>query len=448
MSAQGKDLQLIELHIESVKRIRSLTIRPNGSMVRIVGQNGVGKSSALDAWEYLLGGASTHPEEVIRRGEKQASVRGTVAPRDALDEYFVIERKWAKESGTTLTVKTKEGAKVAGGAQAWVDARINRLSFDPLAFLRTDRKKQVEMVRQLVGVDTTLIEAAHAALFDKRSAVTAKGKELRARYDAMPAPAADVPDEPVSVDQLLNEQGQLQQRKADNDKVRGRVNELDRELGMINDQLAARKKAVEDATAALVKAQTDVNTTVGWQARNAKDLEAARADAAQLVDPDVAEVVRKISRASATNDAVRAKKERVALFAQLEAKRAEQTALNEQLEKLDEDKAKLLAAAKFPVPGLAFTAEGLTLNDLPLEQASSAEQLRVGVAMGFAMNPMLKFVTIKDGSLLDERSMQMVAELAEAAGGLVLVERVGTSDTGPCTIVIEDGHEQAEKSAA
>ncbi len=368
-------------------------------------------------------------------------MRGTVAPRDALDEYFVIERKWAKESGTTLTVKTKEGAKVPGGAQAWVDARINRLSFDPLAFLRTDRKKQVEMVRQLVGVDTSLIEAAHSALFDKRSVVTVKGKELRARYDAMPAPAADVPDEPVSVDQLLNEQAQLQQQKAENDKVR----QVAREATTSAENAAREKIRAEEMVGTLARQLDNARETLAtWEKtfdRLADEMNTRRDAATNLVDPDVAEVVRKISRASATNDAVRAKKERAALFAQLEVKRGEQTALNEQLEKLDEDKAKLLAAAKFPVPGLAFTAEGLTLNDLPLEQASSAEQLRVGVAMGFAMNPMLKFVTIKDGSLLDERSMQMVAELAEAAGGLVLVERVGTSDTGPCTIVIEDGHE-------
>jgi hypothetical protein len=49
---------------------------------------------------------------------------------------------------------------------------------------------------------------------------------------------------------------------------------------------------------------------------------------------------------------------------------------------------------------------------VPFAQASSAEQLRVSVGMGLAINPIFRVILIKDGSLLDEDSRAMIAEMA------------------------------------
>jgi len=82
------------------------------------------------------------------------------------------------------------------------------------------------------------------------------------------------------------------------------------------------------------------------------------------------------------------------------------------------------------------------LRGVPFSQASSAEQLRVSVAMGLAMNPTLRVVLIRDGSLLDSASMQLIAEEAAKNKAQVWVERVSEDGAG-CTVVIEDGMVQA-----
>jgi hypothetical protein len=87
----------------------------------------------------------------------------------------------------------------------------------------------------------------------------------------------------------------------------------------------------------------------------------------------------------------------------------------------------------------------VTLNGLPLEQASSAEQLRASVAIGLAMHPKLKVLLVRDGSLLDEQSLAMVAKMAEQAGGQVWLERV--SKGAECSLVIEDGMVAGASSA-
>lgn len=76
-------------------------------------------------------------------------------------------------------------------------------------------------------------------------------------------------------------------------------------------------------------------------------------------------------------------------------------------------------------------------QDIPLDQCSSAERLRVSVSIGLAMNPKLKVLLIRDGSLLDEDNLQMIATMAEKADAQVWIERVG--DGEECSVVIEDG---------
>jgi hypothetical protein len=91
-----------------------------------------------------------------------------------------------------------------------------------------------------------------------------------------------------------------------------------------------------------------------------------------------------------------------------------------------------------PVDGLSFGTDEVLYNGLPLAQASSAEQLRVSVAIAMAANPKLRVLRIKDGSLLDEYSLQTLADTAEMNDFQIWIERVDTS--GSVGVVMEDGN--------
>jgi alpha-D-ribose 1-methylphosphonate 5-triphosphate synthase subunit PhnL len=121
----------------------------------------------------------------------------------------------------------------------------------------------------------------------------------------------------------------------------------------------------------------------------------------------------------------------------LKAATKEANDLTEKLEAIEKQKAELLAKAPFPVPGLAFDDSGVLYQGIPFAQASGAEQLRVSVAMGIAMNPTLKVLLIRDGSLLDETNLEMIAQMAAEADAQVWLERVGKGDE--VSVVIEDG---------
>jgi recombinational DNA repair ATPase RecF len=62
-------MKIIELQAENVKRLRAVTITPEGNIVEISGRNGQGKTSVLDAIWWAVSG-TTHIQAVpIRKGE-------------------------------------------------------------------------------------------------------------------------------------------------------------------------------------------------------------------------------------------------------------------------------------------------------------------------------------------------------------------------------------------
>ena len=86
---------------------------------------------------------------------------------------------------------------------------------------------------------------------------------------------------------------------------------------------------------------------------------------------------------------------------------------------------------------------GVTFNGLPFEQASSAEQLRVSVAMALGLAPArpdaIKVLLVRDASLLDDNSLKLITDMTEAAGGQCWLERVSNTDEEEQLIISEGG---------
>jgi hypothetical protein len=115
------------------------------------------------------------------------------------------------------------------------------------------------------------------------------------------------------------------------------------------------------------------------------------------------------------------------------------------MEAREQAKRDAIAAAEMPVGGLGFGSGEVLLNGLPFEQASDAEQLRASTAIAMAANPKLRVIRIRDGSLLDEGGLSLLADWAKERDYQVWIERVDTS--GKHGIVLEDGHVKAARDA-
>jgi hypothetical protein len=107
------------------------------------------------------------------------------------------------------------------------------------------------------------------------------------------------------------------------------------------------------------------------------------------------------------------------------------------IEVLDAEREKAIAAAKMPVEGLTLGDGVVLYNGLPFEQAASSAKLKVSCAVAMAANPELRIIRTYDGSLLDRKSLAMLAAMAKSRDFQCWVERV--DESGKIGFVIEDG---------
>jgi len=410
-------LRIVELRAENVKRLKAVTIHPDGSMVVIGGKNAQGKTSVLDAIMYALGGKDTQPAEVVRRGEKRGEVRLDLGD-------LVVRRTFTAAGGGSLIVESPEGARYPS-PQAVLDRLLEKRGLDPLAFLRLRPCEQGEALRALTGLDTSDLDAQREHIYADRTEVNRAGKALRARVDAMPPIVEDAPAEEVSAAELVHALDDAREQNEANGRVlarraatRDRADRCEQHVADLEREIVEARKTLEQARSLLDEAEAEVK---------------ALPDAI-----DTGEIAARIDGVEQTNRTVRQNRIRAEAEAALEAKRAESAALTAKITDLDAQKAQRIAAAKMPVEGLGIDESGVvTYHGITLSEASSAEQLRVSMSMALARNPRLPVVLIRDGSLLDEDSLRLVAEMAEEHGASVWVERVG--DGEECSVIIEDG---------
>lgn len=408
--------RIVKLQAENVKRIKAISISPNGSLVVIGGKNAQGKSSTLDAIEYALHGKSSHPGEPVRRGEKKATIILET------DKYKVTRRFTQK--GTSLVVEDKatKGARF-GSPQKLLDELVGDICFDPLAFALMETKKQADLLKRLVGFDFSEIDAKRKKIYEKRTDNNRTIKTLKSKLDGMTFDA-DAPEEEVDVSKLGAE---MQRRIEVNTKNVAERQGLERAQGDINNG----KKRVLDLMNDIEQIQLEVKA-------KENDLEAQKIITGGLVDLNVEEIKTQIVQADETNQGVRSNAEFKRVNSEIEAEDETAQGCTDAIEALDLRKEEALAGADFPVPGLGFDGDVVMFNDLPFDQASGAERLKVSVAMGIKLNPDFKVMLIRDGSLLDEQSLATVAAMAEESDAQVWLETVSVDDA-KCSVIIEDG---------
>jgi len=418
-------MKITSLQSENVKRLKAVSMEVNGdSTVVIGGMNAQGKSSLLDSIEYCLAGKSSIPSEPIRHGEDEARVVIET-------EEYRIKRTF-KAGKSSLVVESLDGAKYTS-PQKLLDKLVGDFTFDPLEFSRKKPKEQLAMLQGLVGLDFSKMDQKKKDLYDERTAVNRDVKTLQAKLDDMPK---DAPKR-VSIANLMTEVEEMRARNAKNDAQRKEVYECDRIIIALEQELETGNADLERMRAAIKRKEEELQELSAKIGSNRKEYEKAKQAADKLTDEDPAELMEKIQKAEEINRLAAKGEERQTLTEELQERKAESESLTSKIEWIDKQKAEAMSEAKFPVKDLAFDENGVTLNGLPFDQASSAERWKVSVAMGLSMNPELKIMLIRDGSLLDPESMKVLAEMAEAEGGQVWVERVSEGDE--CTVIIEDG---------
>lgn len=407
-------MKIVRLQAENIKGLKRIDIKPSGAMVRITGKNAAGKTSAIDCIPMALGGKRTHPPAPIRKGAKKARIE--------IDLGEMLVEQTISPKGSYLKISAPDG-KAIGSPQTVLDKTVGDLSFDPLAFARMDGKKQGEVLRQLAGLDLTDLQKREDELGEERRIATREGKTLVARLDSMPSPAADLPQEPIDTAALQEAARQGAEHNED-------IAQAIQYAAGIEKELAEAQRAFDYAKNRLADAKS-------------KTVAAEQAVAKLGKTVDVSGIMDSLGAAHATNKAIDNVAAFLALTDEVLAARNTVRQLNSDMESVRDDRALRIAEAEYPLPGLSVSDDGdVIFSGVPLAQASQAEMTIISASIAMSLNPDLRLMLIRDGSLLDSDSADALEALAVEKGYQIFVEQVAERDENghaPAGFFLEDG---------
>lgn len=402
-------LRILSLEATNVKRLKAVKFNPDPLVNVVAGDNGEGKTSLMDSILYALGGKKAMCSQPVRTGEDEAVI--TLE----LGDDFIVTRTIKDNGRDYLTVKTRDG-KTYGSPQTMLDRMMSQIAFDPAEWLRESSAKQRAQLLSIapLGISYDDNREQHKRKYDERRDVGRDVKRTKAALDEMGG-LESLPENLRPLSEIVDDMNRANEDARKVESADGGIRALETAVQQTEEKLAGFKSELDEYRAAREGMPTPADTSV-LQAELATAEEAVALSASHS----------RLTEMHEDFDGYNAKHER----------------LSSELSGLDADLERALRQADMPVEGLSVSATDVLMNGLPLNQASQAEQLRVSLAIaakvqtGDADNPKLRVVRILDGSLLDDKSMNLVREFAEENDCQVWIERI---EKRGATIVMEAG---------
>lgn len=420
------DLLLVSMETENVMRIQVAAIHPTPDLTKIGGKNAAGKSTLIDSVSRTLCGGSAVPAEPLRRGEQKGFDRTRIESRSDPAFGLIAERQYTK-NGYKLVVMFDGDAEPRKAPQGILTALYNANAGQPDDFLDLKPSEKKAMLQKLVGIDFSESDAARNKAYNERKFINREIKTLEGKVEALPR----YPEvkEAVDTSALMASLKEAEQKNRAAEAAEREIETLTAQSKQYDAELERLRTRANEIKAAKETIQTKM---------------AEAADKA--VEPvDTQAITDQLINAQELNDKVDANVRRRETETELRTKNAESVKLTLAIEKIDEDKARQLAEAKFPVAGLGFSDEGILLNDLPFEQASEKERMVAAGIICLAQQPKLKALRFQRGSLLDSEGEAFWRQFAKDRKCQIFFEVVANKDKSgkyqpaDCAVIIEEG---------
>lgn len=425
-------VKINSLELENVKRVKAVTITPTADGLTVLGgKNGQGKTSVLDAIAWALGGDKYKPSAPDREGSM-------VKPflHVELSNGIVVER-----SGKSSALKVIDGNGKKDG-QSLLNTFISSFALDLPKFLNMSAKDKAGELLKIIGVGDELdrLDRKERELYNRRLEV---GRIRDQKYGA----ANDmtqwdgVPDEIVTASELIQEQQTILARNGENQRKRERLREITMEKHRVFDEIDRLENQMKDLEARL-KERKETYEQVRL------DEQTAMKTVAELQDESTAELEAKINEIDTINAKVRDNLAKQKAFEEAENFSHEYATLSGDIEKVRDERMKLLNGAKMPLPGLSVENGELTYNGQKWDNMSGSEQLIVATAIVKELKPECGFVLLDKLEQMDVDTLTQFGEWLKTNGLQAIATRVSTG--GECSVIIEDGYSvvDGKKTAA
>ena len=418
-------MKIIELKAENIKKLKAVCIKPDSDVMFITGANAAGKSSVLDSITMALKGGKAIPEKPIRDSEEKGGIFMDLGD-------YAITRTFTK-SGSYLKI---EGLPRGKTAQQFLDELVGNISFDPLEFMNQWPDKQAATFRELVGVDTTEIEDQIKEISEERTIIGREGKRLKGALETLPI-YLSAPKEEISVKTLTDKLDAAYAHNQEIEKAERLLQDDKEILRKAVEEMALHVKSVEEMEWELEERKKGI-PVLKEKLSGAVSVYEGKEKAYLAMKPiDIDPINEEISTLDDDNSKVRAMAERQTVETDYEAAKKDYEGKTEAIKKLETEKAEMFTKAKMPIPGLSIEDNGVLYNGIPLDQISDGEKLMVSLAISMALNPELRVLRIKDGSLLDSKNLKLIEDMTKENDFQIWIEKV--DESGKIGIYIEEG---------
>ena len=408
-------VKISSLELENVKRVKAVRLEPSENGLTIIGgKNNQGKSSVLDAIAYALGGANFKPSNTKREGSM-------VDPhmKVTLSNGIVVERKG---KNSTLQVTDPSGKK---SGQALLDSFITTFALDLPKFINSNDKEKAKVLLQIIGIGDQLaqFDREEERLSQERLQVGRIAKEKVGHAEQM-VQWDGVPKEPVSITDLIQEQqailsrnGMRQQWKAEYDQILTDLMRTDEDIDRMTKQIADLRAK-----------RTELEQKAKLASKSPKELEME----------STSEIEASIQNIESINAKVRDNLEKEKAQMEADSYNQKYRELSDQIEKLRDNRMKLLEGSDMPLKGLSVEDGILVFNGQPWDNMSGSDQLRVATAIVRKIQPNCGFVLLDKLEQMDLDTLSDFSKWLEKEGLQAIATRVSTGEE--CTIYIEDGY--------
>lgn len=377
-------MKVQKVEIKNFKNIEDLNIDLNGKSVYLVGKNRSGKSSLIQAIYSALSGQEI-PEASVTKGQKKGYIDVMIG--DADKQYKIKLSFTEKNQKGSLTITTSDGMKAT--SKKVLDDIVGNITFDPFDFIRADSKKQVSFIKKLIGVDFDELDKEHKLIYDER---TINNRMLKDKESVLKSiPEIDLPEKTERIDPA-DVNREIQNAQSHNNLIERSEEKLNlhkSNVRNIENQIKDLEEQKKEYNESIIKGAEylDSNKKINIDGLNEKYDEIVKMN--KLLDD-----YDKFQEVEFDVEKYREKSE-------------EQS---QELEKIDKKKQDAIDNSSLPVPGLGFDDDGLLLDGLRFndDQIAKSTIIEIGIKLSMALNPNVKIIRIRDGSLLDKDTMKAV----------------------------------------
>jgi len=404
-------MKVEKIYIKDFKVLKNFEAEIKGHNIFLVGDNGVGKSSIINAIKIALGDQSNIPPDT--NGEWTV-----ITSKETGNYQFRVK---LKEGKATVEVTSPDGLKDT--KKGTLAALIGAIGFDIDEFVSLSKttagqKKQVEIYKSFL--DPEIIKEIEAlqvkvkSLETERTETGREEKRLKAVIESHPLRNEIELSKFKEVDTaaLLESLNKANERNANVEKGKTKITDEEKDIKDNNEEITALKKKIEALEKSNEEKAASIVKVKDWLTKNPSI--------------DTTDIQTQINEASETN-------KKAAQAAQLIKHREAHALAAEEYgtatANIDSQKAEIARFIKemaVPVDGLQFDDDMLIYKGVPVSEASlsTSEIMELGLLMKVAENKGLGILFLERGESLGVQRLKDIQEMAAKNNMQLIIEEV------------------------